>query len=176
MNTSQLDRVFDQIDNSGEYDCKKTSESNDLIVYTIETDIKIVEQYHNLIIDVNLYIRENTAVFVMNTSPGYFGANSHRMDRLLMEINSVTLGGHFGYWYKNGDIVFRKDLSIDYLDYDRVLQTLRFFERVYVGVRPKLESYASEWELDHITEEEQQQLTNELAWFFNGIRRTLIEG
>ncbi|MGB0386848.1 MAG: hypothetical protein ACPGWR_18700 [Ardenticatenaceae bacterium] len=172
MNKKEIKEAFDYIDNSGEYKCKLTYNSDDLLVYSAQANIKILTEPKQIVIDVNFYLNDNATVFLMFISKGYSGINSQLIDRLLLLINSMTRHGFFAY-YQTGEIVFRHDLPTDYLDRQKIFDTLRNFEKVYVGVTPKLDSYALEWGLEYITPSEHKNLIKNLEWFFRGIERVL---
>jgi hypothetical protein len=63
----------------------------------------------------------------------------------------------------------------DYLDRQKIIDILSYFEQVYGGVRYKLTSYAKDLELEYITEKEHKKRMDELGWFFTGLERTLSE-
>jgi hypothetical protein len=176
MEKQNIQEIFEYINRTSEYRCDQTSENEEILSYVAQVNLDIRGQNHKLVIDVNFYLQsQNTTVFIMYLSNGFWGENAHYMDQLLLRLNSITQGGAFAYWPSTGDIVYKNDFPTDYLDRDKVLRILRFFENVYIAIKPKLEFYATEWNLLYITEEKLAELTNDLDWFFTGISRGLLE-
>lgn len=174
MNEIQVREAFDYINRLGDYQCHQTEIGNDFISFAAEADVQLLRR-ERVIIDATFYFEQNTAVFVMLISEGFWGDKLYLVDSLLMQINSITRAGAFAYWPNTNEVVFKNDFPIDYLDQNKILQILRYFEQVFIGVKPTLESYASDWGLQYISESQKTQLARDLEWHYRGMETKFLE-
>ncbi|MCA9921111.1 MAG: hypothetical protein KC421_02000 [Anaerolineales bacterium] len=172
MNEAQIRQAFEYINRTGEYFCHMTEAQDDYIAYAAEADIEMLRR-ERMIIDVTFYLDLNTTVFAMLLSEGFWGDNLHLMNGLLLQINSVTRGGAFALWPNSSEIVFKYDYPTEYLNPQRILHILRYFEQVFKGIRPKLELFAGDLGLHYISDAEKTEMARNLDWYFRGLESSL---
>lgn len=173
MDIGDIDLVFEAVNRKGEFYCTKTLEDDNVIVYKAEKFVRFSGEQHRIVIDINLYREFNVAVLVMVISQGYWGNGRDKIGELLLRMNSITRTGNFAIWQQNGDIIYKNDIPISRLDTNTLLQNLKFFETVYISVKPRLEAYANQLGLRSITSEEHAELSREINKFYNSIQRKL---
>lgn len=173
MDEVQIELIFKEINQLGEFACHKTHQQPKLLVYAAKPNDDSSTRRQNFIIDINFYIQQNTTIFLMYISRGYTGIQSQLIDRLLMIINSITRAGFFAYYYQTGDLIFRRDVPTDYLNHQKMMDILQDFEQVYKEIKPLLESYTSEWGLQDLSSTEHDKFIKDLGSYFTDLERTL---
>lgn len=174
MNEFEVRATFDYINRLGEFSCHETDAGEGYVSFASEVEIELLQR-DRMIVDATFYFNDNVVIFVMFLSEGFWGDRVHLIDSLLLRLNGVIRAGSFAYWQNTAEIVFKQDLPIDYLDRDKLIRVLRYFERVYVAIKQRLVMYASDWGLRYINEEQKAALARDLEWYFRGAEGALTD-